>query len=291
MAEGCNLFLSEKDYREIVESRLSHEQVGEVAESVRTTLEGSAEEMARKMIYPLAEPHHPAHKVFSAYVLRNVAGNESIPDRYKQELPRAVAAIARITPDALGLARPATNWGPGAQAVDQPGKLGHKTRGAAFAYEVLGTAALITGESKAANRPATLRIHSTDRLDLGIKLQASYPGTANELPSQPRRCTVEADLFISRPASPLEGGGKNIGVDFKHALDSGTYSGMISDSQIAGIRVALQTGEIQEFHFVTNGKFSSSVRQAIEQANHELSAAGVTDRLILYHENVHYGNS
>lgn len=260
-------------------------------ESVKDILiAGFTKGMTEKITYPLSNSSHPAHNVLSAYVLRNAVGNQSIPDAYKRDLPKAVADIAKITPNVLGLVKPARNWGQ-TTSIDAPGKLGHKTRGAGFAYELLGTAAIINKESKAKNTGVSLKIYSTDRIDLGIKLQASYLFADKELPSQPKRGTVEADLFITRPTSIFDGGHKNIGVDFKHSMNSSTYSGGISTSQIDGIKTALGTGEIAEFHFVTNGTFPESVTKAIDKANCEiLDEKGKDVGLISYHEHVRYGN-
>ena len=253
-------------------------------------IEGLTKGMTEKVTYPLSNSSHPAHDVLSAYVLRNAVGNQSIPDAYKRELPKAVADIAKITPNVLGLVEPARNWGQ-TSSIDAPGKLGHKTKGAGFAYELLGTAALINRESKAENTGVSLKIYSTDRIDLGIKLQASYPFAYKELPSQPKRGTTEADLFISRPMGILDGGHKNIGVDFKHSMNSGAYSGVISTSDIDGRKIALMTGEIDEFHYATNGTFRESVTKAIDKANLEIiDEKGKGVGLISYHEHARYGN-
>lgn len=251
-------------------------------------MEGIEKGNTEKVTYPLSDPYHPAHKVFTAYVLRNAVGNQSIPDTYKQELPKAVADIAKITPDVLGLVKPARNWGQ-TTSIDASGKLGHKTRGAGFAYELLGSAALIHQESNAKNTGMRLKIYSTDRVDLGIKLRASYPFAEKELPSQPKRGRTEADLFISRPTGIL--GHKNIGVDFKHSMNAGEYSGGIKTSDIEGRMIALLTGEIAEFHYVSNGTFSKTVKEAIDKVNSEIrKEKGNNIGLISYHEHVRYRN-
>ena len=257
-------------------------------EAVKNILiEGLTKGMTEKVTYPLSNSSHPAHNVLSAYVLRNTVGNQSIPDAYKRELPKAVADIAKITPNVLGLVKPARNWEQ-TTSIDAPGKLGHKTRGAGFAYELLGTAALINRESKAKNTGVSLKIYSTNRIDLGIKLQASYPFADKELPTQPKRGTTEADLFISHPTIF---GHKNIGVDFKHSMNSGRYSGQITTSEIEGRKIALMTGEIAEFHYVTNGTFPEPVTKAFDKANSEiLDEKGKEVGLISYHEHVRYGN-
>jgi len=292
----CGNEISDWDYKAIKDSmagknrEIDPEIMRDFAEfeAVKDILiAGFTKGMTEKVTYPLSDPSHPAHKVFSAYVLRNAVSNQSIPDTYKQELPKAVADIARINPTVLGLVKPARNWGQ-TTSIDAPGKLGHKTRGAGFAYEILGTAALINKESKTKNTGVSLKIYSTDRPDLGFKLQASYLFADKELPSQPKRGTTEADLFISRPTGI---GHKNIGVDFKHSMNSGRYSGQITTSEIEGRKIALMTGEIAEFHYVTNGTFPEPVTKAFDKANREiLDEKGKEVGLISYHEHVRYGN-
>jgi hypothetical protein len=219
-------------------------------------------------------------------VLRNVAGNQSIPDTYKRELPKAVAEIAKINPTVLGLVKPARNWGQ-TTSIDAPGKLGHKTKGDAFAYELLGTASLINKGSTAKNTGVSLKIHSTDRPDLGIKFQDSYKFTERVLPFQTDRRSIEGDLVIWPPKDSLRA---PIAVDFKHSRNAGEYSKRLEDSQIERIKQSLMNDVISEFHFVTNGTFSEDDAKAIDAANQELLKAGHHGGLISYHENVKYGN-
>jgi hypothetical protein len=211
-------------------------------------------------------------------LLLNVVANASIPESYQRALPRAVAQILEFTPDALGLVSPVSVWGPRASSLADT--LTHRTRGAGFAYELIGTAALIGQESRARDAVAKLGIHPGDRIDFGIKLQASYGVGAGEyLPWQPKRTTVEADLFIQRDAD-------RIAVDFKHTL-TGTYTGQISASQLDGIRSTIATGEVHEFHLVCNGAFGGKVLSAVQQLNESLSDDG-HDGAVYLHEHVTY---
>jgi hypothetical protein len=65
MADGCNLYLSDEDFKQISNS-LNQQKICEVAESVRSAMEGFTKGMTEKVTYPLSNPNHPAHKVFSA---------------------------------------------------------------------------------------------------------------------------------------------------------------------------------------------------------------------------------
>ena len=147
--------------------------------------------------------------------------------------------------------------------------LRHPTRGDALAYEILATAALMEKEFPSVGAPENLRIYPTDRADYHIKLEASYKHVPLEYLDQPKRGTVEADLFVHRPRGPFETD-KIIGVDFKHSR--GNVYDNYDLEQLKGIRVALQAGEIHEFCFVSNVAFSQGFKDRIEAVNKELHA-------------------
>jgi hypothetical protein len=135
-----------------------------------------------------------------------------------------------------------------------------------IAFEVLAASKMLRTPIK--GRPISIG----DRLDFGPKLQASYggggdinvtDGKTKSIFSQPHRKTVEADLMITQ--SPMDGG-KEIGVDFKHSI--GTAS--ITRQQLEGVAVALKTGEVDEWHFVSNTRFSGSVKKDLQEINKDL---------------------
>jgi hypothetical protein len=273
---GCFLIYTGKDFTETV------------AHGSREALHSYILSHPESVKHALADPGHPNHAAALQFVLRNVDSKREdpshipIPASYKPKLGAAVALIASITPDALGIVKPATNWAPRRKdgspsrqvtAIDTPGKLGHKTRGAAFAAELLVTAALIQKSSRSGDSHSqfrnSLKIVPGDRLDLGIKLQASYKDGPRIM--QPRRKTVEADAFIQRP-DPETGDTKILGIDVKHSMNAGTYHGKGDEfsKQIDGLVVALRAGEIHEYHFVTNGHFDVGVKELIEKANDRL---------------------
>jgi hypothetical protein len=273
---GCFLIYTGKDFSETV----SH--------GSREALHSYILSHPESVKHALADAGHPNHAVALQFVLRNVdckrgdPAHVPIPNSYKPMLGKAVALIASITPDALGIVKPATNWAPPRKdgspsrqvtPIDAPGKLGHKTRGAAFAAELLVTAALIQKSSKSGDSHSqfrsSLKIMPGDRLDLGIKLQASYKDGPSIM--QPRRKTVEADAFVQRP-DPKTGDTRILGIDVKHSMNAGTYHGKGNEfsKQIDGLVVALRAGEIHEYHFVTNGHFEPGVKELIEKANDRL---------------------
>ncbi len=135
-----------------------------------------------------------------------------------------------------------------------------------IAFEVLAASKMLQSPIK--DRPISI----DDRLDFGPKLQASYgrggdinvtDGKNKSVFSQPHRKTVEADLMITQPAKD---GGKEIAVDFKYSINKAT----ITRQQLEGVAVALKTGEIDEWHFVSNKGFIGSVKKDLHEINIDL---------------------
>lgn len=260
MGESCNLFLSRSDAEMIDASRANATWADALSPVAMRALQLANPRMAAELARILRSPDHPCNPRVVEQLLLNAIGNASIPDSYRGALPSALAKILDVTSDALGLVQAVSGWGPRATSIADT--VTHSTRGAAFAYEILGTAALIEQNSKARQSHTRLWIQPEDRIDFGVKLQARYgavfPG---------KRTTVEADLLIQRGFDHL------IGVDFKHTL-TGTYRSGISSGQLDGIRRALGTGEVHEFHFVCNGSFDGKAIGAVAELNETLRREG-----------------
>ncbi len=266
MPIGCNLYETEEDQKEILKS-LREGFPSNVSEDVardrRSMMNAAA---SGKLLAILEDSAKDGHKAIREFVYRRIAGNESIPDHYKRELPSAIARIIRHTPDSIGFFMHAPEYyGKGATGLVNG--LRHPTRGDALAYEILATATLMGKEFPSVGALGNLRIYPTDRPDYHIKLEASYKHVPLEYLDQPKRGTVEADLFVHRPRGPFETD-KIIGVDFKHSR--GNVYNDYDLEQLKGIRVALQTGEIDEFCFVSNVQFSQSFKDKISSVNEEL---------------------
>ena len=227
----------------------------------------AAERIAPTIRTALTDPTHWRHEETKEQLIRVVIGNEAIGPDYKDQLCKDIAEVIRATPNALGLVEEATLRGQ-RNAVATTGKLG---TGLGYAYEIMGTAELIRSGSTATNTRLKLHIDvGSDRVDHGIKLQASYLDPERKL-FQSRK-EIEADILIYKP------GGREVAVDFKHAKGGGGFSDKggkgntragKSDlaSQLAGVVNALKTGEIHEFHFATNGHFSTGFKEAVDQTN------------------------
>jgi hypothetical protein len=277
MAQGCNLLLSERDFRQIQESA-QQLRGAEITKFVQDVILHKVPGWENRLTETLSTPSHPAHKVAMAVALKNILGNEQFDTIDKERLARSLVTITKITPDILGLVHPAENYGPRANPV--LGNLNHKTRGYAFAYEINATASLINGESKAGNARVTLHISPTDRVDMGIKLQASHSSINRHSVGlyNPKRGTVEADTFVVAP------NGYSRGIDYKFSKTGRDSS--IEESQLKGVFNAILLGEVHEFHFVANGTFRNTAKDGIARYNQELMKNELESRREHSHEEI-----
>lgn len=231
----------------------------------------AAERIAPKIRTALTDPNHWRHQETKDQLTRVVMGNEAIGSDYKNQLCKDIVEVIRATPNALGLVKEATIRGQ-RNSIATKGKLG---TGMGYAYEIMGRAELQRTVSPATNTGG-LPLHidiSRDKVDHGIPLQASYLDPERRL-FQSRK-SIEADILIWKPD------GREVAVDFKHAKGGGGFSDKggkkntlagKSDlaTQLVGVVNALKSGEISEFHFATNGHFSSGFKEAVERANENL---------------------
>jgi hypothetical protein len=231
--------------------------------------QAAAERLAPTVQRALTDKAHWLHRDYTERLTKFVSGNEAIPQSYKDRLPKDIAEVLRVTPDALGLVKEATIRGQ-RNPLASRGKLG---TGTGSVYEIMGSAAIIRSGSTAGN--TGIRLHITpgrDRLDFGIKLQSSYHDDERQLTINRR--SNEADALIYRP------GGREVAIDFKHAMNQGPVSDKgVLKSQVAGVVNALRTEEIHEFHFVTNGHFTKGAKgfmAVIDEANKLLTEEGRT---------------
>lgn len=274
MAEGCNLYLTDRDYRQI-QASLSNKNMARVCESVKQEMRNFHLGSPEKIIRTLENRNHPVHKVVAKYLVRNVGGLRSLPDQFQRLLPSAIAQISRIHPEILELIRPIESEN---SASD---KLGQKIKGNAFAFELLGTSKLMEKELRGPNQ-TKLRIHKSDQLESGINMHKPSSRTGPREVVQPKKRGLKADLFIRRPTWGL--GTKTIGVDFRLSFNSDPNTGKVTTSTIDQIKERIQSGTIDEYHFVTNRTVPSEIKARIESANDELKESGRQQLVIGYFE-------
>jgi hypothetical protein len=226
------------------------------------------EEVLAEMLARAAERTAPAAQALTrAEVASAAARNSRIPAEVRDKLPDAAAKVTTVTSAPRGIAAPA--WGKGATAWVQTLERGY--HGAAFAYELVGAAAIIDAPHAAGNSSRSLHISALrgDQVTFGARFEARDPNALSRPVEAERRSTVEADLLVHR----TDGG--RVGVDFKHSSTEGRFNMRSKDEVrevLAGVARNIAAGNVAEWHFVTNGTFSPSFKAEVERANEELSS-------------------
>ncbi len=251
MVDGCNLYVSDKDYGQILDSRSRQHEFCRLAANLELGKREIQAELhkasAARLVDILSSDKNHAFGALQKLLAKATGGEAKMSDAEYRALPEAMRLILKDHPNAMGLfEKVPSHRGPGSSAVQHP-------------YEVFSVAAL---KVRAFNSSLgkTLAISPLDRVDFGLKAAKGY--------AQPKRYgTIEFDAIISKPIRdfPLEE--RTIAVDAKHSK-TGVYGAKPDlDRELQGIRTALRDGKINEFYFVTNGIFDNSFRMAVDAAN------------------------
>jgi hypothetical protein len=242
----------------------------------------ASKENIRTIYSALTKSEHWAAPETRANLLQIVEGNDRIPDRYREQLHHDVAKVLEVCPHAGGLVRQLTLRGQRG-ATGSMSKLGSKSNAAlGAAYELMGTATLATKVVQPVN-PGAPALHinrETDVVTFGDKAYLNRRSGDGKKWSSPTRSTIECDIRIGRPATLFSGQKETfleIGIDFKHVKEMKTkYATADFRNQVENVAWAIKEGQIHEYHFVTNGKFSDGFRDVVNKANTELTARGET---------------
>jgi hypothetical protein len=235
--------------------------------------EGSAKRNAPTVIKALETEDHWRSREYKECLLRLVEQNSRIPETYREQLPHDVARVLRVCPDAAGLVKAMTLRGQN-DPVGSRAKLGSNSNAAiGSAYELMGTAALIDKVSTPVNGGPELFISSAfDKVTFGPKSTINREMNRLGIIELPTRRSIECDIRIGRPN--LLGVFREIGVDFKHSMEGTRHASGDLKNQVENVTKAIRHGEIDEYHFVSNGRFATSFREVIASANKELQASG-----------------
>lgn len=245
----------------------------------RNFCESAAQRNSRPIIKAIESKSNYQHEEVKQQILNIVDRQEKLGSTYRDQLVTDVARVLEICPSAAGIVKALTFRGQkeGMTLMKDIASRGNKAIGSA--YELMGTAALGQKTSTATNTKHAapdLRINvGKDHVAFGVKshINSSFPDGKTRV--SPTRKTIESDIHIGRKTPD---GYREIGVDFKHVKDAGSKSldrrtGR-DVNQIENVAKALQTGDLHEYHFVTNGRFSEPFKEAIDKANDELVANG-----------------
>lgn len=231
--------------------------------------DGLARESAERAVVVLTTPGHWAHEAFKTALFKVIEGAGKIPQEYKSALTRDTAELLRVCPKAGGLvAAMLTRGQPQGSFMRRFQHRGNDAVGAA--YEIMGTAALCRQSSPAVNqrhRARSLAIDPlNDRLVFGPKSYLNHQYNDFGKVKERSRRSVEADAqFLRREA---DGSFSEVAIDFKHVKEGKTVgSDEALVQQIKAVSKQIAAGVYDEFHFVTNGRFSERVRNAVDEVN------------------------
>jgi hypothetical protein len=267
--------------------RSRHEKSVPLDKALEKFGEPDAKKLADRVVAPLVDTTHWQHEDYCRHLVNVIQGNDKLPDKYKEQLPRDVADVLKACPHAAGLVKELTLRGQ-RRATGSPSKLGSRwNSGIGSAYELMGTAALTRTVVPAGNNGPSLHLNSgVDHVTFGDKatINSSLDKDGNLIPRN--RATIECDLRIGRPGNALLlEGWREIGVDFKHVAHGDQRSNKPGDrNQIENVANVIRDGTIHEYHYVTNGTFHPDFKAWVSEENADLQAHGLTP--IAYHEYV-----
>lgn len=244
MADGCNLYLTEKDLND-VESSIDKGKTIDESNFAANALDCLTEKNPDSFIRVLGNKSDPRHDSLAKLTIESFGkGKLGIVEETK--IPTAVKEILKFTPNTTGLFKnPPKERGPGASRVRHP-------------YEVIAAAAIVQQKTIPSKNGKALKLYDTDRIDFGVKHASNF-----FLPK--KGGTVESDILISR-----EPGSTPIGIDVKYS-SSGIYNSfLISERQLNGIKNSINDGQLKEFFFVTNGQFGNKFSDRISNQNRSL---------------------
>lgn len=254
-------------------SNSQHQKAPSGEKVLKYFADGASERSARTCIEGLEKSGHHAHKDFEKEVFRVIEANGKIPDRYKETLARDTAMLLRVCPSAGGLvAAMVTRGQPRGSFARRLDTKGNDAVGAT--YEIMGTAALCERVSKPANTrhnaPSLCIDPTKDKVAFGPKAYMNHRYAYDRKVADRGRRTVEADAQLFQ-------NGREVAIDFKHVKEAGTRGNSSElTKQMKAVAEAISHGHYDEYHFVTNGKFSESFKSAVESVNDDLVANGNT---------------
>ena len=213
--------------------------------AARNTLNSALKYRASDLKTALANFNDPRHKAVQG-LLEKALSHEQLTNEDELKLSSALKTVLDVQKNPQGLFEKAPSYrGPGSSAMQHGG-------------ELLTAAAIIQKGGIPTSLGNNLKINQNDSVAFGQKLAAKYALSTAKIN------TVEADTLINRS-------GKYIGIDTKYSKISSTYSATDGfERQLNGIKNGYRSGELREFYFVSNVKFSPQFKEMVENHNIEI---------------------
>lgn len=254
MAEGCNLYLTKSDFKQ-VEEAINKGQKTEASKISREILNATLKNERQEFMNVLSNKNHPSHKLTQELLVKSL-GEGKVRKDEENRLAGALHTVLKDHPNPQGLFdKPPEYRGPGSEEMNH-------------VYELLSTAALIQKEviTSLGNK---LKICPTDRVDFGQKFASHYAL------STIKKGTIEADTRIGR-------GSKVIAIDAKYSKNF-VYTGKPdTERQLKGIQNNFRDGQLQEFYFITNGEFHPDFKEKVNEYNQKIFKDRANENRTIY---------
>ena len=250
MADGCNLYFTEKDIDQVEKSLEKGREIDEI-KTASNILNGRIINNVDDFKNILVNKDDPRNKIVQELLEKSLS-NGKLTQNDEWKLSKALNTVLHFQKNIQGLfENPPKHRGPGADSMKHGG-------------ELLTTAALIQKREIKTVNGNTLFISKTDdTIAFGQKFPSKHAMSTH------KRGTIEADTLIARDRGLL-GGHDLIAIDTKYSKSSTTYGVKSSKDfyrQLEGIRNNFSDGNLQEFYFVSNVKFSSGFKSGVNEYN------------------------
>lgn len=250
MADGCNLYFTEKDLTD-VEKSIDNKKVIDEGKFAANALDCLVKNDHADFLKVLENKSDPRNRIVQELLEKSLSNGKLTQDD-EWNLSKALNTVLHFQKNIQGLfENPPKHRGPGADSMKHGG-------------ELLTTAALIQkGKIQTVNGNILYINKNDDTIAFGQKFPAKH--TMSTL----KRGTIEADSLIARDRGLL-GGHDLIAIDTKYSKSSTTYGVKSSKDfhrQLEGIRNNFSDGNLQEFYFVSNVKFTSGFKCRVNEYN------------------------
>ncbi len=245
MADGCNLYFTAEDLKD-VERSIEAKKVVDEKKFAGTAMNCLLKKNPDKLIEVLLNTKDPKHDIIQNLLVKALS-NGQLAREDEWNLSIALKTVLNFQNDPQGLfEKPPASRGPRSSAMQH-------------GAELLTTAAIVQKSYYSTTGKKLFIDKVFDTIGFGQKLPAKY--TLSK--------TIEADTVIARDTN-IFGGYDLIGIDTKYSKTSSTYG--IKDRehferQIEGVRFNFKDGNLQEFYFVSNVKFSPEFKKGVQDCN------------------------
>lgn len=237
MADGCNLYCTEKDLKDVVSS-IEKGKVLNKSKFAANALDCLLEKTPDELINILWSKDDPRYTMITNLTMKSL-GEEKISRSEEYAIPSALKTVLGFTKNPLGLfSKQPTYRGAGSDRMRHP-------------YELLTAAALVQNRTLYADNGKRCELYNTDRIDFGYKHEANFVALT-------KGGTFESDVLITRVD------GSQVGIDSKYRKSGVCELSNVAMKQIEHIKNGIDDGQIKSFFFVTNGVFSTSFHDAVK---------------------------